>query len=306
MCLMLSVSVLCKPSKRVSFDYLTAHTIRAFMRKASLICLSAGLLSGCANQYFRVTPVIKHTEENTSAGMRTQKQAIDLNISPYKELYEQSQSSSPTETTHLAATASRNILQNKIIELSDDICEQHKGDIVGTASTFNLTTGLGATIFSGVSAIVTGAAAANYAAGATILNGARSAVSAEVYQGLFTTAIIKAIEESRNKKRNEISAKQDKDAGLYSADQAVIDAQDYHFRCSFYHGLVVLNQDSKKRAAPSREELLGRIKEMRAEQKENITHKSLRANQLKSEPTNLKLEQGINAIYDRLNSMDQY
>jgi len=168
----------------------------------------------------------------------------------------------------------------------------------------NLVTGLGATVFSGVSAIVTGAAATHYATGATILNGAKTAMNAEVYQGLFATAIIKAIEESRGKKKNEILAKQLEDTGKYSVDTAVVDAQDYHFRCSFYHGLVVLTEDSKKRATPSREELLGKIKVLREEMATNNAQKSLFGEAAKTDDTNIKIQQGINALYDKLNLTD--
>ena len=162
-----------------------------------------------------------------------------------------------------------------------------------------------ATIFSSLAAIVTGAAATNYATGATILNGTKTAVSAEVYQGLFATAIIKAINESRDKKKKEILAQQLKGTGEYSVGTAVNDAQDYHFRCSFYHGLVVLTEDSKKRATPSREELLGKIKVLREEITENNQQKKLVGeNAIEADDTNKKIQQGINALYDRLNMAD--
>lgn len=260
----------------------------------ALVALLTLLLTGCANQYFRVSPVLDHPKEDSDTGNRSAyKRPINLDTSPYIDWYKAKDQTN------------RNLLQNKIIELSDDICEQHKGDIIGTSATVNLTTGLGATVFSGVSAIVTGAAATNYAAGATILNGTRSAVSAEVYQGLFTTAIIKAIEESRDKKKNEILVRQTKNISEYTMDQAVIDAQDYHFRCSFYHGLVVLNEDAKKRATPGKDELLGRIEILRKEITLNNEQKSLNGTAVKSDMTNIKLQQAIDAIYDRLNTIDQ-
>lgn|SRR5574340_512300 len=266
-----------------------------FILKTLVLCISAGMLGGCANQYFRVSPVLMHEPVDPSAkGERdSYKKPIDLAFGPGKDLYD----AAKNDPTNI----SRNILQNKIIELSDDVCEQHKGDIMGTAATTNLTTGLGATVFSGVSAIVTGAAATNYAAGATILNGTRSAINAEVYQGLFTSAIIKAIEESRDKKKSEILGKQLKKPVEYSVDQAIIDAQDYHFRCSFYHGLVVLNEDSKKRATPSRDDLFGRIEVLRNEIEKNSRQTNIATEQ--KDATNKKIQQGINDLYDQLNSM---
>jgi len=261
------------------------------------LLVSAGMLGGCANQYYRVDSVLQHPQQGaTDSNERKKKVPINLDEdAKYKALYEAAQSGEP---------AARNQLQNKIIELSDDVCEQHKGDVIGNASQINLWTGLGATVFSSVSAIVTGAAATHYAAGATVLNGAKTAVNADIYQGLFVTAIIKAIEESRGKKKNEILAKQLEDATKYSVDTAVVDAQDYHFRCSFYHGLVVLNEDSKKRATPSREELLGKIEKLREEMKKNIQQKGLTEAAALNDGTHKKIQQGIDALYDKLNLTD--
>lgn len=268
-----------------------------FVLNFLILCISTGMLGGCANQHFRVSPVLTHEPATTSAdgGKDTHKKPFDLSVGDGLKLYKEAKRNADN----------RNSLQNKIIELSDDVCEQHKADIMGTSASANLTTGLGATIFSGVSAIVTGAAATNYAAGATILNGTRSAINAEVYQGLFTTAIIKAIEESRDKKRGEILSKQLKEPKDYSADQAIIDAQDYHFRCSFYHGLVVLNEDSKKRATPSRDELLGRIEVLRTQITKNNQQKELTSTKTKTDATNNKLQQGIDSLIDQLTSMDK-
>ena len=136
-------------------------------------------------------------------------------------------------------------------------------------------------------------------------NGIRTAISAEVHQGLFATAIIKAINESRDKKKNEILAQQLKGVGEYSVGTAVNDAQDYHFRCSFYHGLVVLTEDSKKRATPSRAETLGKIKLLREEMTENNKQKSLAGEDaISTDATNKKIQQGIDALYDKLNMTD--
>ena len=263
--------------------------------KLPVLLISLGMLGGCGNQYFRVDPVLHHQRQAGSDGSdkQAQKAPIDLDSGKYKALY---------EAAREGEQISRNQLQNKIIELSDDVCEKHKGDVIGSAAEINLLTGVGATVFSSVAAIVTGAAATNYATGATILNGTKTAVSAEVYQGLFATAIIKAIDESRGKKKNEILAKQLEGAEKYSVDTAVVDAQDYHFRCSFYHGLVVLTEDSKKRATPSREETLGKIKILRDEMAENNKQKSLVGEEaIGSDATNKKIQQGIDALYDRLN-----
>ena len=266
----------------------------------SVLFVAAVMMGGCANQHFRGDPVLLHPLQNNTDGNGKEAQKAPINLDDEREKYK-----ALYEAANDGEQIPRNQLQNKIIELSDDVCEKHKSDVIGSAASINLLTGVGATIFSSLAAIVTGAAATNYATGATILNGTKTAVSAEVYQGLFATAIIKAINESRDKKKKEILAQQLKGTGEYSVGTAVNDAQDYHFRCSFYHGLVVLTEDSKKRATPSREELLGKIKVLREEITENNQQKKLVGeNAIEADDTNKKIQQGINALYDRLNMAD--
>ncbi|OGR03839.1 MAG: hypothetical protein A2520_01470 [Deltaproteobacteria bacterium RIFOXYD12_FULL_53_23] len=249
-------------------------------------------LGGCANQYFRVDPVLSHP-----------KMPVAANGTENNELKPLDFSTDPLYTDTNPDRNKRDKLQQKIITLSDAICEQHKGDIFGTAASFNLFTGIGSTALSAAATVVTGAAATNYAAGATVLNGAGTAVSSEVYQGMLKSSIIKAIAESREKKLNEILLKRDsKDISKYTMDDAVIDAQDYHFRCSFYHGIIVLSEDPKKRIASSREALISKIDILQSRLAE--TNK-LSITQAEKDTTKTKILQGINALYDKLNATEQ-
>lgn len=203
----------------------------------------------------------------------------------------------------LAASAPRNRLQSMIIEHSDEMCEKHKGDIVGTAAGSNLLLSIGATAFSGVSAIVTGAAATNYATTATVLNGTRSELNAEIYQGMLATAIIKAINENRQTKKEEILTNQKKSPSEYSVNMAINDAQDYHFRCSFYNGLVVLNKDAKERAGSSREEIRAKITQLEEDSKK---YKEAHGLGIKDEDeVTKKMTLGVKALVDKLNVLDQ-
>ncbi len=144
----------------------------------------------------------------------------------------------------------RNRLQEELMAVSDRVCEQHKGDIVANATQTNI-------FFKGLAAGLSGAAAtfvsplATYlSAGATASLGANALVNEQIYQKLFVGAIIRGIDKGRELKNNEIKIKQRKETAEYSVSAALRDAQDYHHRCSFYAGLVVVNQ-SVEQAGPS-------------------------------------------------------
>jgi len=266
------------------------------------LALGMLLLSGCANNYFRVSPVLDHPKESSGAigdGRSAYLKPISFDEEPYKT-YLSAANDQEKPDVKQASGAPRNKLQNIIIEHSDAMCEKHKGDILGGSASTNLVLGIGAATASTISAIVTGAAATNYAAGATILNAGRSEINSDVYQGMLATAIVKAIEESRDKKMGEVKANQAKSPTEYSVRSAIVDAQDYHFRCSFYHGLVVLNEDAKKRATPSREELKAHIEERTAELS-RLAASGVPA----SDATWIRVHQSQSDLWDELNILDR-
>jgi hypothetical protein len=201
------------------------------------------LFSECINGYFRVVPPLAHSK--TVAGDLALK-PIDLDIDP---LY---RNASPTRAT-------RNELQQRIIARSDSICEQHKGDIFGNAAHIRLLTDISSATLSAAAAVVTGGAASNHSTGAALLNGPGTAIDSEIYQGLLRSSIIKAIDEGRERKLADIASKSRRDIDAYPLSNALADVQDYHFRCSFYHGITVLAEDPQQRMAPSKDEITARI-----------------------------------------------
>jgi hypothetical protein len=147
---------------------------------------------------------------------------------------------------------------------SDDICEAHKGSVVGQAAATNLILGAATLGLSGAGAVVAGEAAhMALSAAATGTAGARSLVNEEVYQQKFVGVLIDAVEISRNEKRKEILQHYGEPLEKYSIDDGIRDVQDYHQRCSFYHGLVILadtiqarrEEDRKARGAAAKQNL---------------------------------------------------
>ncbi len=139
-----------------------------------------------------------------------------------------------------------------LVQRSDRICEVHKSDIVASSSILNTALGLAVTGLSGAGTVVAGAAVkAAVAAATTATSGSKSLINEEVYQKLFVGTIVSAIDTSRNEMLATI-ANHRKENVEYTVDDMVRDVQEYHQRCSFYNGLVVLSEkieDARKASA---------------------------------------------------------
>lgn len=160
----------------------------------------------------------------------------------------------------------RNELQSVVIRRSNAICEQHKGDIVSQAAIVNTGFGIGSTGTSALGAVVTGVhAKTNLAALTAFLTGSQAIVNQEFYQKQFAGAIIRAIDASRESKKGEIEQKRARLSNVYTIDDALTDAQEYHYRCSFYHGVTQITKAVERQDLSSRAKLLQRIDALRGE-----------------------------------------
>ena len=79
------------------------------------------------------------------------------------------------------------------------------------------------------------------------------------------TAIITAINANREQKKSEIDQKYIKPIVEYTIEDALIDAQEYHYRCGFYHGVSLVTKAVERQDQSSRAKLLARIDALRAE-----------------------------------------
>lgn len=158
----------------------------------------------------------------------------------------------------------RNQLQALLLRRSDEICEEHKGNIYANAAVFNVTTGFLTSALAGAAAIVTGPTAVSVLAGSSALsNATRSLVNDEVYQQQLTAGVIAEITDNRKTRLHLILGKRSKDISDYAMDDAIREAQNYHQMCSFYQGITSLLKKAgrKERPVPTRTQINAQLKE---------------------------------------------
>lgn len=167
------------------------------MRRIFPVALAAVALSGCgsiAKNYYpdEVIKVdaetIKLTEN--AAVKIDQHGAITLSSLDYSKF----DGASNFET--------RNSFVASVMYLSDRKCHDHKAKIISNNAVFNVSVGSTALLFSGAAAVVTPAtAAAQLAAGATVLSGVQTLTNKEVYAEAMGSTILRAIDVARDKTR---------------------------------------------------------------------------------------------------------
>lgn len=154
----------------------------------------------------------------------------------------------------------RNMLQDEIVMRSQQMCKRHLADMSATAAILNTDLGVANIVFSTLGAVVGGIQAKTNLAG---MAGASSAtqtlLNKEIYRDFVVPALGRAINSDRDRKHQEILADQSKDLVNYSLTKSLVDAGDFHERCSFAHGLLLLTTDADKRTPPRLEELEAQI-----------------------------------------------
>ncbi len=140
----------------------------------------------------------------------------------------------------------RNRLQAAVMERSDQICRYHQAAIIANSAAFNFVTGWTATILSGVSAVMGGEAAKSALSAASAMVGAgRAEFNAEFYQNYFAAAIVKKIRDVRTIRKAAIEDKRDDDTFKYTVEEALRDANDYHYTCSFFEGVIAITAEKR-------------------------------------------------------------
>jgi len=149
----------------------------------------------------------------------------------------------------------RNLLQQHIVRISDEICRVHEARIYASAASFNFGFASTATLLSGAAAVVGGETAKSaLAAAAAALLGTQGHLNSEFYQNMFAHAIVQKTREIRESKRTEMGQSQELGIDKYGADDAVRDAVNYHLSCSFYEGVVAL-ADSRTRRVKTKADI---------------------------------------------------
>lgn len=155
--------------------------------------------------------------------------------------------------------SNRNDVVSKLIRLSDQVCEEHKSKIIANGSTANFLASATATALSGISAITTGIAARNLAAGSSITTATTAEYNSNIYYGVIAPAIIREINRDRAAKLTALKTNFEKKITAYPINSALSDALAYHYSCSFYNGLILVTAD-KTKAALTFDEIKSRIK----------------------------------------------
>jgi len=160
------------------------------------------------------------------------------------------------------ARQTRNRALNKLMSLSDDMCNVHQANVLSNASAWNVGTGSVTNLLAGIAALGSNSASqANYAAGAVFSNSTRSLVNSEVYMQSLATTVIRAIETLRKERRDAIEQRMKSDDEVaYSFENGYRDVQEYHQACSFYLGISEVSKAVDARADKSDDAQLAVIK----------------------------------------------
>lgn len=155
------------------------------------------------------------------------------------------------------AVLKRNKFISSAIYLSEKKCHEHTAKIVSNNAVLNVGMGSAAMLFSGAAAVVTPVtAAAQLAAGATVLSGVQSLTNKEVYADSLATAIVRSIEVAREKTKSPLlTGMSSKD---YDFARAIVDLRAYHDSCSMVAGLIEITKSLSDRK-PSDNEIVGKI-----------------------------------------------
>jgi hypothetical protein len=218
-----------------------------------ILCLA--LLVGC--DIYRSSDIINLS--HSEAGIWTQGVPSTPVLNPYsynpdqskQSLYQQAQGNSD------AARAARNRLQSTMMTLSDQIISQHLSKITGLQVGMNTIMGAAASGLSAGAAIAAAPLAGYLAEASTSVNASQSLINEQVYRDALVQSLVGAIETDRAELAADIRERQRKSTQDYPVEAAIADANDYHQRGSFYHGLVLIraaaeeaNQTRAKAATP--------------------------------------------------------
>jgi len=161
----------------------------------------------------------------------------------------------------------RNRLQSRLMFVSDRICDDHKAEVLGFRAQSNLLLSLITTATGTAGALVSMGAANALSAAAAATNATRSAINDEIYQRLLVPAILRSVDQKRREKEQDIMARRERDGkptapAVYTVDEAIRDAVNYHELCSFYQGVVALTKGTE-RTLPGRAELRQQADDLR-------------------------------------------
>jgi hypothetical protein len=251
---------------------------------------------GCRSLY-RVEPIVsleagKHIEASRPAifkweGLRQRSLDIySIKINPYKygpfddiSYYNQAKFSSLDPERLAKAKVARNMLQNAMLHVSDEVTAQHLAGIKSTETVANLLFGAASLGLSGGATVAGEATARSLSAAATGTTGARALTNEQLYRNALVESLMAAIELDRSRFREEVIQRKQRASIIeYDVEAAIADANTYHQKASFYNGLTLIRQAVEERnltnSAARRNAREHNINLMLDDSKEGLRHES--------------------------------
>ncbi len=154
-----------------------------------------------------------------------------------------------------ADSESRKSFIAQAISSSDKKCSQHKATIISNSNAWNTGMGSLSMLLSASAAVINHAqTASELAAAATAVSGVQSLANQEIYANAMGTTIVRAIEVGRTKSLASINKKLLDDSTIdYTVQNALIDIQRYHSKCSLMAGLIEVTKALDQRKLSTNE-----------------------------------------------------
>jgi len=135
----------------------------------------------------------------------------------------------------------RNRLTALLLKHSDDICVREMGSLTADQAATNASLNILATAATTTANIVTGDQANSILTGVgTLATASRSHIDADVYRNTVAYAVSRAISIERKRLRDLIEARYGQPVDMFTVDDAIRAANEYHGVCSFYRGLELV------------------------------------------------------------------
>lgn len=129
-----------------------------------------------------------------------------------------------------------------LLTLADNVCAVELSELSGNRRGVNAIMSVLNTSLSTAATIVTGSASTYLSGTATVVGASRDHINAEVYRNAITSSVVRVINEDKDALKLEIEKKLEGKEPKITLEQVVFDANRYHQKCSFYNGLMLVNE----------------------------------------------------------------
>lgn len=163
------------------------------------------------------------------------------------------------EAVSSPSSTARNRFAAILMKHSDDICTIEMGRLVADEAITNTALATLTSGFSAAASVVSGETAKSILSGiATTTSATRAHINSEVYRNALSTAITRAIAIERKNTKEAIQAKFIQPPGTYTVDHMILDVNEYHQSCSFFHGIALINEavDKGSPDSPDKQRLI--------------------------------------------------